>query len=152
MITKKQAKLLRQIIINRRLGSGYVWVRAGSRDKALLDQIKAGHPEAIRWLYGGAAQTVGEHAGCCCFCTEDAAFELLQEYAATEVVGYDGVAEVEDARGITERKEFHYRADSEARLKQAIRRGIARYHKFAVVELRPMTDAQWVQAYGWGRM
>lgn len=152
MITKKQANLLKRIIINRSLGSGCVWVRASCADKQLLDQIKAEHPEAITYLYGGAAQTVGDHVGCCCFHTEDAACDLLAEYEAAEIVGYDGVIEVEDGRGLTSRKDFHYRADSEGKLRQAIRRGVAFYHKFAIVSLRAMTHAQWVTAYGWGRM
>jgi hypothetical protein len=151
-LTKAQAKLLQRIIINRSLGSGCIWVNAYCIDKNLLDQIKAEHPDAISFLYGGSVQTVGDHVGCVCFHTETAACDLLDEYNKTAVAGFDGVIEVEDGRGFTQRKNFHYRAESKSKLRGAIRRGVAFYHKFEIVELRPLTHAQWVTAYGWGPM
>ncbi len=150
MITKKQAKLLERIIINRHLGSGCVWVNARCADKELLDQIKADHPDAITYLYGGSAQTVGDHEGCVCFHTEPHACSLLEEYQANEIVGYDGRASVVE-RWDTVEFDFHFRAESMAKLRAQLKRARG-YRVVTIIKARPMTHAEWVSAYGWGRM
>ena len=151
-ITKAQAKLLQLIITDRYLGSGTRFVSAYSAEKRLLDQIKSAHPDAIAFHYGGETIGNGKHVGTVGFNTTPAAVRLLDEYDKTAVVGFEGSVAVEDGRGLSTRKDFHYRAESESQLRQAIRRGCAFYHKFEIIELRMLTHAQWVTAYGWGRM
>lgn len=151
-LTRAQAKLLQSIIVNRYLGSGPRHINAYSRDRRLLDEIKKAHPEAINFYYGGETINVGENIGKVAFETTPDAVRLLDEYDKTAVVGFYGVIEVKDNRGLTVRRDFHYRSDTESQLRQQIKRGVAHYYKFDIVELHKMTHEQWVAAFGWGRM
>jgi len=147
-ITTKQARMLRRII-GQAPPSGHVWIHEA--DKAAVDSIMKDHPDALTWLYGGLAQTVGDHVGCCRLRVERAACDLLTEYEAQEIVGYEGRASVVEQWLKPVEFDFHYRAKSIAGLRAQLKRAHGG-REVTIIEARPLTHGQWVRSYGWGRM
>ena len=144
-LTKTEAKFLKRLLDSYQ---GDSW--ADGAYKARMDAINRKYPGVFEFMYGGMPCTVGEHAGSWRYCLTYAARKLREDYEATEIVGYDGTASVINGY-LSVEFEFHYRVDSLVKLNSQLTRA-KKFHKVTIIKVRPLTHAQWVFAYGWGRM